>query len=122
MAGKTKSFESDATFKYNKYFLKDGTEEVTMTLSGTGVVLKKKDGTTVDSPTFTDLKLLATAAGNAQAADNHQIDLSAIKMKRALSKFNSHASALPHRYHSACQLIGKDPYIMKFTHRILNLT
>ena len=60
-----------------------------MTLSGTGVVLKKKDGTTVNSPTFTDLKLLATAAGNAQAADNHQIDLSAIKMKRALSKFKN---------------------------------
>ena len=35
---------------------------------------------------------------------------------------NSHPSALPHLYHSAWQLIAKDPYIMSFTLETLNLT
>ena len=34
---------------------------------------------------------------------------------------NSHASALPHLYHSAWQLIAKNPYIMNFTLKALNL-
>ena len=84
--GKTKNFESEADFSYNNYFLRDGDNEVTMTLSKTGVELKK-DGTKVENPTFTDLKLLETIGSFKQADDNFEIDLSAIQMERVLSKF-----------------------------------
>ena len=38
-----------------------------------------------------------------------------------VATLNSHPSALPHLYHSAWQLIAKDPYIMSFTLETLNL-
>ena len=84
--GKTKDFESEADFSYNGYFLGDADGDVTMTLSETGVELKKKDGTPVTNPTnsFAKLKLYETEGSYAQAEDNFEIDLSAIKMKRKL--------------------------------------
>ena len=65
--------------------MKHGDDEVTMTLSETGVKLMK--GTTkIDAPVWTTLKLFKTAAGNDQAPDNTQISLSDIIMVRTWSK------------------------------------
>ena len=88
MANKAKNFQAETDFEYNTYFLKHGNDEVTMTLSTTGVEFKK-GAEKIESPTYNTIKLYATASGNAQAADNTDISLSEITMKRAKSKFKN---------------------------------
>ena len=86
MANKAKNFQAETDFEYNTYFLKHGNDEVTMTLSTTGVEFKK-GAEKIESPTYSTLKLYETASGN--AADNTDISLSEITMKRAKSKFKN---------------------------------
>ena len=88
MANKVRNFEAATAFEYNTYFLKHETDEITMTLSTTGVEFKK-GADKIESPTYTSIKLYETATGNAQAADNTDISLSGITMKRVLSKLKT---------------------------------
>ena len=88
---KTHNFESAVSFGYNDHFLKLSTDEVTMTLTSSGVEVKKGD-TVQASTTYKDLKLFKKAVAPAdpeQAAADTEISLAAITMKRALSKFKN---------------------------------
>ena len=91
---KTKRFVAET---FNDYFLKHGDDEVTMTLSETGVELKKGT-TTIDAPVWTTLKLYKTAAGNEQAPDNTQISLSAIEMERTWNAKASYTNPVADAY------------------------